>query len=136
MFGVNPYSPYGYAPQMGYQQPQGVQQQNFTQQQAQPQQQAPAVLYVPSVAHVKELDMRGLNKALVIVQNEPVIAMREANGMGLTSTEYYQLTKFDPEAVQAAPATDYVTRQEFDQFIATLTATAKPTRKNVKEDAE
>lgn len=140
MFGINPYSPYGYpnpqpsqhgafnfspAPQMQQSQPQ-------TQQNA-----SPIVLYVPSVSHVKEVDMRGMNKALVIVQNEPVIAMKEANGMGLTNTEYYRITRYDPESTPIAQKdNDYITRSEFESFVASLNKQNQMVQKPKEEQNE
>ena len=87
---------------------------------------APAVLYVPNVSDVKEVDLHGAANALIIVQNEPVIAMKTAvNSMGLTATDYYHLDKFDPSAVLVPtplPSQDFVTRAEFQRFVDSLRA--------------
>jgi hypothetical protein len=131
------YSPYGYNPYgvTGYPPPSLVQQGMGQPQQMPSQQNVPVVLYVPNVNQVKEVDMRGLSKAFIVVQNEPVIAMRTADSMGLTNTEYFTLTKYDPESVvlPSAPAQTYVTREEFDAFVASL---KQPAVKGKKGDAE
>lgn len=125
------FSPYGYPMQnngpQSFMPPPTMQQMGQTMQTAQS---GPVVLYVPNLAQVKEVDMRGIQKAFVVVQNEPVVAMRTADNMGLTSTEYFRLTKFNPDA--ETPAPDYVTRREFEAFVASLTA--QPAAK--KEAAE
>lgn len=65
----------------------------------------------------------------MLVANEPVIAMRTADSMGITTTDYYRIERFDPDAAQAAPAGDFVTRQEFQQTIQQLLdSMQKPTR--------
>ena len=53
-----------------------------------------------------------------MVQNEPIFALRTADNMGLVTTDYYRFEKVDPGA--AAPAADYVTRAEFEKFVASL----------------
>ena len=63
-------------------------------------------------------------KAWVMVQNEPVFALRTADNMGLVTTDYYRFEKIDPAA--SAPASDYITRAEFDQFVASLKKEGDP----------
>lgn len=99
---------------------------------------APAVLYVPNVSDVKEVDLHGAANALIIVQNEPVIAMKTAvNSMGLTATDYYHLDKFDPASMSAPVSSqDFVTRAEFQQFVASLRAPiAEPQAAPVEKEA-
>lgn len=128
----NPYNPYGYLfPQNGQQQPfmpgmqQGMQSsmQQPMQSPIQAQQQAnssPVVMQVPSIKQVEQAPVQPGGKALVLVANEPVIAMRTADNMGLTTTDYYHIEKFYPDAAAPAPAGDFVPRAEFNQTIQTL----------------
>ena len=128
----NPYNPYGYLfPQNGQQQPfmpgmqQGMQSsmQQPMQSPIQAQQQAnssPVVMQVPSIKQVEQAPVQPGGKALVLVANEPVIAMRTADNMGLTTTDYYHIEKFDPDAAAPVPAGDFVPRAEFNQTIQTL----------------
>jgi hypothetical protein len=110
----NPYgfNPYGMA--TGYPPPSGM---------PQPQQQVPQSgpdwIMAPSVKQVEQVSVQPGQKAWVMVQNDAVFALRTADNMGLVTTDYYRFEKFDPEAV-AGPAPQYVTREEFDAFVATL----------------
>lgn len=124
----NPYNPYGYLfPQNAQQQPfmPGMQQsiQQPMQSPMQAQQQAnssPVVMQVPSIKQVEQAPVQPGGKALVLVANEPVIAMRTADNMGLTTTDYYHIEKFDPDAAAPVPSGDFVPRAEFNQTIQTL----------------
>lgn len=124
----SPYNPYGYLfPQNGQQQPfmPGMQQsmQPNMQSAIQAQQQSnssPVVMQVPSIKQVEQAPVQPGGKALVLVANEPVIAMRTADNMGLTTTDYYHIEKFDPDAAVPVPAGDFVPRAEFNQTIQTL----------------
>lgn len=146
MYGMNPYTFQFNQPQQFGQQPGFPGQQSPFQPMGmnlpQPQQQAvsaaPVVLYVPNVSDVKEVDLHGAANALIIVQNEPVIAMKTAaNSMGLTATDYYHLDKFDPASMSApASSQDFVTRAEFQQFVNSLRApVADPQAAPVKKEA-
>lgn len=121
----NPYNPYEYlfpsqqmVPQQPFQ-PQGINPQVSAQSL---QNNTPTVLQVATIKQVEQAPVQPGGKALVLVANEPVIAMRTADNMGITSTDYYHIERFDPE-VQAAPvAAEYVTRAEFQQFVNSLRA--------------
>lgn len=87
----------------------------------QPQSAGPAVMQVSTTKQVEQVQVQPGGKALVLVANEPVIAMRMADNMGLTTTDYYHIEKFDPDATPAAAATgDFVPREEFNQTVQTL----------------
>jgi hypothetical protein len=133
------YNPYGY-PQFGAQMalngfvPSGMN--NYTQtggvSQNSPQG-GMEVVPVQTIQQVEQVGVQPGQRKLVLVQNEPVIAARSADNMGLTTTEFYRLEKYDPHAVQApAPEAEYVTRREFEEFVATL----KPATSKKKEAAE
>lgn len=99
------------APQIGQQAPQTL-----------PQAQSmPVVMQVSTIKQVEQAQVQPGGKALVLVANEPVIAMRTADNMGLTTTDYYRIERFDPDAAAAAvPAGDFVTRAEFQQALQSL----------------
>lgn len=129
----NPYAPYQPAP---FQQPQFMPPQ-MQQQQATQAQNTPAVLQVATIKQVEQAPVQPGGKALVLVANEPVIAMRTADSMGITTTDYYHIERFDPDAAQSANFGDYVTRQEFQQTIHQLLDNMqKPERMKKEATAE
>ena len=128
MFGANPYNPYGYpspSPVYGYpspSMPQPAPGMNI------PQNTPPngmEVVPVPTIQQVEQVGLQPGQRKLIMVQNEPVVASRSADNMGLITTEYYRLEKFVPGAVSAPQAADYVTRQEFNAFMESLRAPAQ-----------
>lgn len=142
----SPYNPYGYLfpgqqmPQTGPQMTQtgifpqqGV---NLPAQQQTTQNAAPAVLQVATVKQVEQAPVQPGGKALVLVANEPVIAMRSADNMGLTTTDYYHIERFDPDSASAAPASDYVTHAEFQQTISQLLQQIQQTSPAAATDKE
>lgn len=103
-----------------------------------PQQQSgPDWIMAPTIKDVEHVSVPPGGKAWVMVQNEPVFAMRTANQMGLITTEYYRFEAFNPEAASAQPpAQEYVTRKEFEalcQNVQDLMSTSKPTRAKKEE---
>lgn len=54
------------------------------------------IVTVQTVQQVDQVQVNPAQRRLVMVQNEPVVAMRSADNMGIVTTEYYQLVKFDP----------------------------------------
>lgn len=84
------------------------------------------VVPVQTIQQVEQVGVQPGQRKLVLVQNEPVIAARSADNMGLTTTEFYRLEKYDPHAAQApAQEVEYVTRQEFEDFVASLKPASK-----------
>ena len=105
---------------------------NYGQQmQQQTQQQAGGGLDIVTVQNVGQVEQVQINpgqRRLVMVQNEPVVAMRVADNMGLASTEYYQLVKFDPTArtnVQAVDGNKYITEEQLEARLRELMETIK-----------
>ena len=96
---------------------------------AQSPQSGPDWLQVPTVKHVEQVSVQPGGKAWVMVQNEPVFALRVADQMGLVTTDYYRFEKIDPAV--SAPAQDYVTRAEFEQFVDSLKP-AEPKKEEAK----
>lgn len=135
----NFFDPYGYPagfapqtpPMMPYGQPGAMMQsalQRPTQVPAAPQQpNLPVVMQVPTIKHVEQTQVQPGGRALILVANEPVVAMRVADNMGLTTTDYYQLTHFDPNAVVPGQETgDFVTRAELRQTLESFAAQYLP----------
>lgn len=128
------YSPYNYpqiSPQLPQNTPYGSLWGNYPTQPATAQNATQGFMELATVqtmAQVEQVSLQAGQRKMVLVQNEPVIAARYADNMGLVSTEYYKLEKFDPTAAPApSPETDYVTRREFDEFVARLkTSIMKP----------
>ena len=104
----NPYSPYGYP---------FPQQQNSFQPQMQPPVNGPELITVPTVDQIEKVSLQPGRKYMVMAQNEPVFALRAADNMGLVTTDYYRFEKIEP-GEDTAPPVEYVTRKEFDEFVA------------------
>lgn len=104
-----------------------------------PQQQGgPDWIMAPTIKDVEHVSVAPGGKAWVMVQNEPVFAMRTANQMGLITTEYYRFEAYNPEAASVpAPAQDYVTRKEFDtlcQSVQEIMSATKPAPSRAKKE--
>lgn len=134
MYG-NPYNPYGFPAPFGgqFNSPigqHGAQQTLFNQPPMiqpstapSPQQTGPDWIPVTDIKQVEQVQVAPGGKAWVMLQNEPVFALRVADQMGLVTTSYYRFEKIDPAAVSAPVASpDYITRAEFNQFVASLRA--------------
>lgn len=138
MYG-NPYNPYGFPVPFGGQfnsqfngpgGPQGTQQALFGQPTMSQPTPAPAAsqtgpdwIPVTDIKQVEQVQVTPGGKAWVMLQNEPVFALRVADQMGLVTTSYYRFEKIDPAAVSAPAASpEYITRAEFNQFVASLRA--------------
>lgn len=77
--------------------------------QAQPQQMqqtGPDWIRVPSVQNVEQVSVQPGQTVWIMVQSAPVFAVREADKVGLTSTEFYRFEKFDPAAMQPVQQAD------------------------------
>lgn len=110
----NPYIPFQMnqpfmAPQFA---PNGASTMPMQQQQPAPQtmQSGPDWVQVPNIKQVEQISVAPGGKAWIMVQNEPVFALRTADQMGLVSTTYYK--KYEP----GEQSEDYITRNEFDKF--------------------
>ena len=125
------FNPYGYGPQIpqfnGFNQnmmQQPTQYQNAFQQSNQQVQQPnmPVVMQVSNMKQVEQSPVQPGGKVLILVSNAPVIAMRTADNMGLTTTDYYRIERFDPDVQATSANSDYVTRSEFNQFVESIRA--------------
>lgn len=137
---MNPYNNF-YSP---YSQPFQAAQGQFNQfpmsqptQQLQAQQSGPSVLSVATIKQVEQVPVQPGRQVLVMVQNDPVIAMRTADQMGLVQTDYYHIQRFDPE--QAAPSTEYATKSELAQLQGVVQqivdSMSKPQARTSKKEA-
>lgn len=81
------------------------------------------ILYVPDLRSVDNVQILPMQKKLVMVQNEPVIAMRVSDSMGLVTTDYYRLEKFDPgKSVGSSPenTVDYITKDQLEARLSEM----------------
>ena len=129
----SPYNPYGFPypnpmQQMGQQSPFMPSMQSPAPTPPQPPQGGPDWIQAPTIKHVEQIQVQPGSKAWVMVQNEPVFALRVADQMGLVTTDYYRFEKIDPASMQPA-APEYVTRAEFEQFVANLMAKKEESEK-------
>ena len=85
----------------------------------QPGNQAPATPFtmVPTVADVDKVVAQPGETKWIMVQNEPVLAVKTANTMGYASSEYYRLAKIDPAALQGGGDAQYLTAAQAEQKI-------------------
>lgn len=81
------------------------------------------ILYVPDLRSVDNVQILPMQKKLVMVQNEPIIAMRVSDSMGLVTTDYYRLEKFDP-AKAVCPSqentSDYITKDQLEARLSEM----------------
>lgn len=108
----NPYAPY---PPTPFQPPQFMP----PQMQQQTQNRGPVVLYVPSAKDFNNVSVQPGQQALVIAQNDPFIAFKNADAMGMVQTTLCRLQSVTSDEIDGQGA-EYVTRQEFQQTIQQL----------------
>lgn len=85
------------------------------------QQSGPDWIRVPSVQHVEQVNVQPGQTAWIMVQSAPVFAVREADKVGLTTTDYYRFEKIDPSVTQQPQAT-VVSPSEIEQLMARVQA--------------
>lgn len=95
-------------------------------QQVQGQQQAQAssgldIVTVQTIQQVEQVQVNPSQRRLVMVQNEPVVAMRIADNMGIATTEYYRLEKFNPtDTIQRTAGNDYITKEQLEARLSEM----------------
>lgn len=92
--------------------------------QPQPQQMqqcGPDWIRVPNMQQVEQVNVQPGQTAWIMVQSAPVFAVREADKVGLTTTDYYRFEKFDPSVTQQPQAT-VVSPSEIEQLMARVQA--------------
>lgn len=71
-------------------------------------------IQVQSIEQVESVAVQPNTKAWIMVQNEPVFALRQADAMGLVNTDYYRFEKYEPVAKS------YVTMDDLAKTIEQL----------------
>lgn len=111
----NPYNPY-FQPAMAQSAPfmgQGMQTPTPA---IQPPQSGPAFLQVGTAKEFDSVTIQPGRQALIMAQNDPYIAFKSADNMGMVTTNLYKLEPVTAEQLNG-PSPEYVTRQEFQQTI-------------------
>lgn len=137
-----PYSPY-FSPQTGQimapgtmQNSMGTQAPGMQQNTPQGPQNGPGWIMAQTVKQVEQVSVQPGQKAWIMVQNEPVFALRTADNMGLITTDYYRFEKFDPSAAPAEPTPTYVTVEQMEERLAVFADSLKPAKTKKGEAAE
>lgn len=137
-----PYSPY-FSPQTGQLMAPGIMQNGMNMQTPMTQQNAPqgpqngpGWIMAQTVKQVEQVSVQPGQKAWIMVQNEPVFALRTADNMGLITTDYYHFEKFDPSAAPVETAPAYVTVEQLEERLAAFADSLKPTRAKKGDAAE
>lgn len=123
MFGpFNSYNPYSQIPPsmpfMG---------QNSSNPGVQPPQSGPAFLQVGTAKEFDNVTIQPGRQALIMAQNEPYIAFKSADAMGMVTTSLYRLEPVTADQING-PAPEYVTRQEFQQTVQQIIDSIKTPR--------
>lgn len=79
-----------------------------------PQRSGIEVVPVQTLQQVEQVQVQPGTRKLIMVQNEPVVAMRVADNMGLVTTDYYQLQKFSPSSMPVSSSERYVTEEQLE----------------------
>lgn len=137
----DPYGMYGYdprfAPNPGLQRP--IPRPGYTDQpQGQNGRQAgPGWVFVPRVDDIVNVTVQPGGKAWIMAQDQPVFAVRSADQLGVTQTDYYRFEKYSPTAAKAAQGEEYVTREEFARLaaaVAEMSAAKTEPKKEAKKN--
>ena len=127
----NPYMPpmpamnqYGQPFQPGQQMPQmpTVQSPQTMQAGAQVQQEPPAFLQVASAKDFGSVTVQPGKRAFIMAQNEPFLAFKAADLMGMVQTTIYHIEPVSEDQINNPAGGEYVTRKEFNEFVQQLTA--------------
>lgn len=73
-------------------------------------------IMVQNINQVENVAVSPNMKAWIMVQNEPVFALRTADAMGLVDTQYYHFEKYEPNA----QTTSFVTADQLQEAINNL----------------
>lgn len=90
------HDPYGY----GYAQPPGFRQ-TYSPRQEQARQSGPDWMFVPCIRDAANVTVPPGGKAWIMAQDQPQFAVKSADSLGMTTTDYYRFERFDPEAGNA-----------------------------------
>ena len=89
---------------------------------------SPAFLQVGTAKEFDNVTIQPGRQALIMAQNDPYIAFKSADAMGMVTTNLYRLEPVTADQING-PAPEYVTRSEFQQTIQQLIdSMSKPAR--------
>lgn len=89
---------------------------------------SPAFLQVGTAKEFDNVTIQPGRQALIMAQNDPYIAFKSADAMGMVTTSLYRLEPVTADQING-PAPEYVTRSEFQQTIQQLIdSMSKPAR--------
>lgn len=139
MYGMNPYQ-YPFMPsQMAQNAPfmQGAM--STPTQPVTPPSSNPAFIPVPSTKEFDSITIQPGRQALIMAQNDPYIAFKSADAMGIVTTSLYRLEPVTAEQMNG-PSIEYATKGELAQLQQVvqqlIDGISKPTRQTKKEAAE
>lgn len=102
--------------------------------QQQPMDQMTIVAYAPTAKDFSGVSVQPGSKVLVIAQNEPYMAFKNADNMGMVSTTIYKIEQISENDL-SAPSQEYATKEELlqlknvvQQIINNVTASKEETR--------
>lgn len=140
MYGMNGFNPYLMGPQMGQQAPYMPSPMSAQQNPVTPPSVGPAFLQVGTVKEFDSVTIQPGRQALIMAQNDPYIAFKSADAMGMVTTSLYRLEPVTAEQM-TGPAVEYATKGELAQLQSVvqqlIDGMSKPaTRQTKKEGAE
>lgn len=94
----------------------------------------PGWIMAQTVKQIEQVSVQPGQKAWIMVQNEPVFALRTADNMGLITTDYYRFEKINSSAV-AEPSAAYVTAEQLEERLAAFADSLKPAMSRGKKEA-
>lgn len=105
----------------------------------QPQANSPAFLQVGTAKEFDSVTIQPGRQALIMAQNDPYIAFKNADAMGMVTTNLYRLEPVTADQING-PATEYATKGELAQLQGVvqqlIDGLNKPTRQTKKEVTE
>lgn len=106
---------------------------------AQPQNDGPVVMYAPSAKEFANVSVQPGRQALVISQNDPYIAFKSADAMGMVNTTMYRLEAVTADQINGTQV-EYATKGELAQLQQVvqqlIDGISKPTRTKKEAPAE
>lgn len=96
------------------------------------QQATPVVMYSASAKDFSNISLQPGKQALIIAQNEPYMAFKVADNMGMVQTTLYKIEQINEQEL-STPGNDYITRNEFQQTIQQIIESIKKPNGNKKE---
>lgn len=123
------HDPYGY----GYAQPPGFRQ-TYSPRQEQARQSGPDWMFVPCIRDAANVTVPPGGKAWIMAQDQPQFAVKAADSLGMTTTDYYRFERFDPSAEDAARTAQFVTRDELESILSQRLSAALSQRKEPEHE--